>query len=404
MKHRARHLNFESLESRRLLAAEPMITEFMASNRSSVVDDFGERADWIEIYNAGDAPSDLDGWYLTDDLERLDKWRFPAVSLGAGQYLLVHASGRDRIDPAAPLHTNFRLSAAGESLALVQPDGMTIASQVSAEFPRQLPDVAYGAAMEVSSTSLVDDRSHREVLVPTDNRQELSWTQSDFQPDERWLMVPGSNDGATSAVGYERGRVRPDTGEYATAVLSDRPVGYWRLEEVRGGVAENLGSLGMAADGRFPKDDQVRRGIDGVLPGAADHAASFRQVASPKIDVPHQRGLNPDNVTVEAWVRLDGGSGLSISAIVAWRFPSERIHSVREPQRFLGVLDRWRADDMEHRARTYRRFGRLDASRRNLRPPDTAAGVLRERRGSGAAHDDLSAEHHESAADWERRE
>jgi hypothetical protein len=298
---------FESLEPRQLLAAQPIISEFMASNQGSLVDDLGSSSDWIELYNAGDEAADLQGWYLTDDLAELDKWRFPAVSLGAGEYLLVFASGRDQRDAASPLHTNFRLSAQGESLALVQPDGETIASRVGEAFPRQLPDVSFGVAMEVSRTPLVGPGSTRQVLVPNDDRLGTTWQQTNFQPGDDWRMAPGVGDEQPFAIGYERGELPPDAGQYASVVLADRPQGYWRLDETRGSRAQNLGSLGTQADGSY--QEQPRQGLDGVLPGALDHAVEFRQVASQKIDVPYQSGLNPRDFTVELWARLDGGSG-----------------------------------------------------------------------------------------------
>ena len=53
------------------------------------------------------------------------KWRFPAVTLGAGRYLLVWASGKDRRVEGRPLHANFQLGNE-ESLALTGPDGNVV--------------------------------------------------------------------------------------------------------------------------------------------------------------------------------------------------------------------------------------------------------------------------------------
>ncbi len=86
---------------------------------------------------------DLRGWRLTDDAAQPAKWVFPAKSLAAGQVLLVWASGKDRRDADEPLHANFKLSAGGEYLALVRPDG-TVAHEFAPAFPAQVPDVSYG--------------------------------------------------------------------------------------------------------------------------------------------------------------------------------------------------------------------------------------------------------------------
>jgi hypothetical protein len=121
-----------------------VVSEFMASNDHTLVDEDGTHSDWIELYNPARTPVDLAGWYLTDDFSNLTKWRFPPVALEPGEYLIVFASDKNRPEPGAELHTNFRLSAEGEYLALVQPDGQTIACDFFPEYPEQRSDVGYG--------------------------------------------------------------------------------------------------------------------------------------------------------------------------------------------------------------------------------------------------------------------
>ena len=147
-----RQLSMESLELRQVLAAAAVITEFMASNDRTLRDQDGDFADWIELHNSSDQATQLEGWYLTDSAEQLTKWRLPSITIEPGGYLLVFASGKNRIDPHAELHTNFKLSANGEYLAVVQPDGTTIAQQFNPGYPAQTPDVSYGFA---------DDLAHR---------------------------------------------------------------------------------------------------------------------------------------------------------------------------------------------------------------------------------------------------
>ena len=68
------------------------ISEFMASNQDTLDDEDGESSDWIELFNSGSTPVDLDGWYLSDDAARLTKWQIPDVTLGGGQFLNIFAS------------------------------------------------------------------------------------------------------------------------------------------------------------------------------------------------------------------------------------------------------------------------------------------------------------------------
>jgi len=133
---------FEQLEPRLLLDAEPLITEFMAINSGTLADEDGDSSDWLEIHNAGDAAVNLDGWHLTDDQSDLTRWEFPSRLLVAGGYLVVFASGKDRT--GGELHTNFALNGDGEYLALVQPDGTTVANQYAPQFPEQAADISYG--------------------------------------------------------------------------------------------------------------------------------------------------------------------------------------------------------------------------------------------------------------------
>src|SRR5262252_6897401 len=65
-----------------------VISEFMAANTRTLADRDRDYSDWIELYNAGAAAANLDGWFLTDDRARLNKWRFPATTLASGEYLL----------------------------------------------------------------------------------------------------------------------------------------------------------------------------------------------------------------------------------------------------------------------------------------------------------------------------
>src|SRR5688572_9426727 len=128
----------------RVRAQDVFINELLAVNDGGLPDLDGEFPDWIEIHNSGtDAVALLD-WSLSDDPGRSGKWRFPAVTLPANGYLVVFASGKDRTALGAELHTNFKLDGDGEFLALVEPDGVTVASQFAPRFPNQRKNVSYG--------------------------------------------------------------------------------------------------------------------------------------------------------------------------------------------------------------------------------------------------------------------
>ena len=126
------------------LAAQVVITEFMASNGKTLADQDGDQSDWIEIHNGGNTAVNLNGWYLTDSLDLLAKWRFPGVSIAPNAFLVVFASGKNRAVVGSQLHTSFSLNTAGEYLALVEPDGTSVTSEFKPVFPEQATDVSYG--------------------------------------------------------------------------------------------------------------------------------------------------------------------------------------------------------------------------------------------------------------------
>jgi hypothetical protein len=98
-----------------------VINEFMASNQTYVTDENDEYEDWIELYNNSNSPVNIGGWFLTDNPDNLDKWAFPSnTSIAAHDYLIVWA---DEDSSQGPLHANFKLSASGEVLMLVNSSG-----------------------------------------------------------------------------------------------------------------------------------------------------------------------------------------------------------------------------------------------------------------------------------------
>lgn len=124
--------------------AGPVISEFMASNDRTLTDEDGDSSDWIEIYNPDAEAVDLGGLFLTDDSVEPNKWQFPPTILEAGDWLVVYASGKDRAVSGKVLHTNFKLDAKGESLALVAADGVTILSDFGMPYREQFEDISYG--------------------------------------------------------------------------------------------------------------------------------------------------------------------------------------------------------------------------------------------------------------------
>jgi hypothetical protein len=73
-----------------------VISEIMASNNETVVDEDGDYPDWIELYNSGSESVNLEGWGLSDDALVPFQWVFPRVTILPGEQLIVWASDKDR--------------------------------------------------------------------------------------------------------------------------------------------------------------------------------------------------------------------------------------------------------------------------------------------------------------------
>jgi len=93
-----------------------LITEFMASNATTLVDRHGLAPDWIELHNTTDQSVRLAGWSLTDDRQDLNKWSLPDIYLAPQAYYVVYASGRDRTPENVFLTRDFNATKDGTFL------------------------------------------------------------------------------------------------------------------------------------------------------------------------------------------------------------------------------------------------------------------------------------------------
>ncbi len=128
------------LESVEIEIEDVMINEFLAKNDSFNQDEFGEYDDWLELYNYSNEDMNLAGSYLTDNPDNLTKWQIPEnTNISAGGFLLFWC---DEDQEQGENHTNFKLNAGGEYLALVAFDGVTIFDEIT--FGEQSSDISFG--------------------------------------------------------------------------------------------------------------------------------------------------------------------------------------------------------------------------------------------------------------------
>lgn len=101
-----------------------VINEVLASNVSTVVDEFNEYDDFIELYNLEDEDLNLGGYFISDDAaNQLRVQLEPELVVPARGVLLLWADG----DPTQGFaHLDFKLDTDGEEVVLSAPDQQAV--------------------------------------------------------------------------------------------------------------------------------------------------------------------------------------------------------------------------------------------------------------------------------------
>ena len=114
-----------------------VINEILAINDNVVQNEFGDYADWIELYNNTNSSLSTNELFITDDTTNLLKWNIPDISIPANGYLILWA---DEKHNEGIKHTNFKLANGGEKLILSNNSGQIIDYL---NFPTQSTNVGY---------------------------------------------------------------------------------------------------------------------------------------------------------------------------------------------------------------------------------------------------------------------
>jgi len=141
------------------------INEFLAGNSITNRDADGDYEDWLELYNYGNEPVDLTGFSLTDDVTVIDKWKIPTRVINQGEFLVIWASGKNRVE--TELHTNFSLSKGGEYIGLYTAygsliDGFNYTEQLDDISSARFPD----GTGNFSSTTTPTHNSSNIITIP----------------------------------------------------------------------------------------------------------------------------------------------------------------------------------------------------------------------------------------------
>lgn len=138
------------------------INEVMVKNESSVIDDYGRHAAWIELFNSTFGPLEISSVYLTNDRNNPTMYPVPLGDVNTRipkrQHVIFWADGMPN---DGTFHTNFVLIPGADNwIGLYDADGKTLIDEVT--IPATLPfDASY--ARKVDGVGAISDASAWEV-------------------------------------------------------------------------------------------------------------------------------------------------------------------------------------------------------------------------------------------------
>ena len=169
-----------------------IISEVMADGDSSVVDEYGRKNGWIEIFNKSYGSVRYGGCFLTDDPKNLTKSPIPEgdlrTVLGPRQTVLFYASGERG---GGTYHTGFKIKRGG-TVYLVSNDGKTIIDEITV--PKNLPSGKSVSKVAVDSKGLefkiIEESSSPSPGVKNGDREEESRSHKVAREDPYgWILT-----------------------------------------------------------------------------------------------------------------------------------------------------------------------------------------------------------------------
>jgi hypothetical protein len=227
-----------------------VINEFMATNQDAYEDEFGEYADWIELFNLEQFDVNTSGFYVTDNLAEPFRWQIPdgfpeKTTLPAGGYIVLFA---DKDTLQGPLHLDIKLGAEGEEIGL---------SVINNNIFHWLDTVSYGTqTTDVSLGRFPDGAPNWEMMteftpgatnqfitnVPVISKQHFRlYVYPNPAEDITWLQITGLDEESSGSFEINlydlTGRIilnesiRTAGGEYSGSIeLSKIPQGFYILK------------------------------------------------------------------------------------------------------------------------------------------------------------------------------
>jgi hypothetical protein len=135
------------------------INEFLPGNSGSIRDNYGERDDWIELYNASQESVDIGGLYITDELANPGLWKIPeshpdSTTIQAGDFLILWADDQPE---QGILHIGLKINKDGEELGLFQEFEEEMILLDSVSFPSLVSDHSFARYPDATGDWIIFD-------------------------------------------------------------------------------------------------------------------------------------------------------------------------------------------------------------------------------------------------------
>ncbi len=104
------------------------ITEYTINNKSLKKSNDNKYYSLIEIYNDSDNDTNLEGYYLSNDIGDITKYQFPDISIKSHEYKIIMLSGIDKVIDDE-IHTNFKVE--NESIIIFSNPKKTIIEKLN---------------------------------------------------------------------------------------------------------------------------------------------------------------------------------------------------------------------------------------------------------------------------------
>ncbi len=144
------------------------INEVMVVNDSSIVDDYGRKSAWIELFNANFAPLEISSVYLTTDPENPKMYPVPLgdvnTEIPTRQHVVFFADGEPN---RGTFHTSFRLEPGQDNwIGIYDADGNTLIDEVLVPASLQ-PNQSYARSIDGEGEWQVRDGSQEAYITPS---------------------------------------------------------------------------------------------------------------------------------------------------------------------------------------------------------------------------------------------